>query len=383
MTKVLHLSQTNIKYDSRILKEMLALDSSELDLQLFGIGAELENTTHKESDLNGLNILTINLLSRKLNSSFKFVRRFLSVFELTAKMFYQALKFKPAIIHCHDTAVLPLGVILKLFIKTKVIYDAHELESNRNELGQFTGYLVLLVEKLLWRYVEAIIVVSPSIKKWYLDNIGDKTAEVILNAPLLLNTNVPFDNNYLKKHFNIKNNAKVFIYIGGLQVGRGLDVLLEVFKKDDIESHIVFLGYGPLKGEILKTCNEFDNIHLHDAVSHDQVVKIAKSADVGLCFIQNVSLSDYYCLPNKLFEYGFSEIPVLASNFPDIADTVKKFNLGKCSDLEFDSIYGSIKEFELMKELPKIESEKLFELSWDAQKVKLKELYKQVLRKEV
>ena len=50
-----------------------------------------------------------------------------------------------------------------------------------------------------------------------------------------------------------------------------------------------------------------------------------------MCLIQNVSLSDYYCLPNKLFEYCFAEIPVLASNFPDISQTVEKYDLS--SDL--------------------------------------------------
>ena len=40
----------------------------------------------------------------------------------------------------------------------------------------------------------------------------------------------------------------------------------------------------------------------------------------------NVSLSGYYCLPNKLFEYCFC-VPI-ASDFPDIVDVVSKFKLG-------------------------------------------------------
>jgi len=75
MTKVLHLSQTNIKYDSRILKEMISLDNSSLKLDIFGIGAELDNTTHKEGDKNNLSICTITLTSRKFKTPFKFIRQ--------------------------------------------------------------------------------------------------------------------------------------------------------------------------------------------------------------------------------------------------------------------------------------------------------------------
>ncbi|PID47293.1 MAG: hypothetical protein CR967_05175 [Proteobacteria bacterium] len=111
------------------------------------------------------------------------------------------------------------------------------------------------------------------------------------------------------------------------------------------------------------------------------MVQIAKSADVGLCLIENVSLSDYYCLPNKLFEYAFANIPILASNFPDISNAVARYNLGITSDLDVQSVYESIKKMEDLKELPKINTNLLHELSWETQEKKLIELYKYVSSK--
>ena len=138
-------------------------------------------------------------------------------------------------------------------------------------------------------------------------------------------------------------------------------------------------GYGELGNELKSLASRYSNIYVHDAVPHAQVTAVAKSADVGLCFIQNVSLSDYYCLPNKLFEYAFSEIPVLASNFPDISNVVNNYNLGVCSDLTPKSVYKAIKNFEDLNKLPKINLENLYDLTWEAQEGKILKLYKEIL----
>ncbi|MBK9624803.1 MAG: glycosyltransferase [Rhodocyclaceae bacterium] len=71
---------------------------------------------------------------------------------------------KPDVVHCHDTLVLPLGVIVKLFTRATLIYDAHELESDRNGLTELQGRLTLWVERWLWQFVDALIVVNPSIQ---------------------------------------------------------------------------------------------------------------------------------------------------------------------------------------------------------------------------
>ena len=223
--------------------------------------------------------------------------------------------------------------------------------------------------------------VSPSIDKWYKQNIGEKYSEIIFNSPVVKKNIEISDKRYLREKFLIPEGSKIFIYIGILGRGRGIDLILDVFKNNDLKSHLVFLGYGVLKDQLDMISQAYTNIHVHAVVPHDEVVPIANSADVGLCLIQNVSLSDYFCLPNKLFEYCFSEIPVLASNFPDISHVVQKFNLGKCSNLDSTSICKVIKEFEIMQDLPKISTVNLHELSWDAQEDKLIELYNNLIAK--
>ena len=376
---ILNLTHTDINSDSRILKEMRSVSKDD-SYKLYGIGVMMnEGAVDSLAGSEKLNIESIILQSRKLTLLPAVLMHSLSVIELTIKMVFKAINLKPKVIHCHDTLVLPLGVLVKLFTGAKLIYDAHELESDRNGLSNTLGKMTLFVEKLLWRFVDALIVVSPSIQKWYSDTIGSKYSRVILNTPVISRNRKDFDKNYLRDKFSIEKKSKIFLYVGILGKGRGIELIVDAFKNSDIESSLVFLGYGELSNELKGLASRYDNIYVHDAVPHAQVTAVAKSADVGLCFIQNISLSDYYCLPNKLFEYAFSEIPVLASDFPDISNVVNNYNLGMCSDLTPKSTYKTIKKFEDLNELPKINLENLYDLTWEAQEEKILKLYKEIL----
>jgi glycosyltransferase involved in cell wall biosynthesis len=377
---ILHLTHTDIHSDSRILKEMNSLANANSNYLVSGIGVVQNEGASSTNTIEKLKIYSITLKTRSWTFLPRVLRHSCSLLELTFKMVLKARKLKPRLIHCNDTLVLPLGVIVKLLTGSKLIYDAHELESNRNGLTKTLGKMTLFTEKILWRFIDRLIVVSPSIDTWYKENIGEKTSEIILNSPVLENSESLINSNYLREFFFIPTESKIFLYIGILVEGRGIDLMLESFKKSDVTSSLVFLGYGKLSDELKEIAKVQKNIYVHDAVPHEEVVSIGRSADVGMCLIQNVSLSDYYCLPNKLFEYCFAGIPVLASDFPDISRTVEQYGLGKCTNLDRESIYASIKEFESMGELAEINIDTLYELSWEAQEKKLVKLYCNLLK---
>src|SRR5690554_1162225 len=165
MIKSLHLTHTDIESDSRILKEMGSLASA--GYVVSGIGVVLEDGAQKSAAGFKAKISAIRLTSRRLTFLPRTLRHVLSLVELVAKMLPRAIQQRPGIIHCHDTLVLPLGVIVKFFTGARLVYDAHELESDRNGLTKLQSRLTRRAEKLLWRFVDALIVVSPSIDNWY------------------------------------------------------------------------------------------------------------------------------------------------------------------------------------------------------------------------
>jgi len=370
--KNLHLTHTEIESDSRILKEMGALVAAGYTVS--GIGVILDEGAQKTTIPFKANISALNLRSRKLTFLPRTLRHIFTLFELICKMLPRAVRERPDVIHCHDTLVLPLGCIVKWLTGARLIYDAHELESDRNGLTWLQGWFTLRVEKLLWRFVDALIVVSPSIEYWYQEKIGKKPSAVILNSPLFFEGQQQ-DEEYLRKKFSIPADNKVFIYVGILGHGRGIDLLIEVFKDLQVSSHVVFLGYGELSEALKRLAAQHPNFHVHDAVPHSQVVPIVQSADFGLCLVQDVSLSDYYCLPNKLFEYCFAGVPVLASDFPDIRALLEQYGVGECCKLNADDIRDAILRIERLPAVFRFAN--LSPLSWQAQEQKLVELYQQ------
>ena len=154
--------------------------------------------------------------------------------------------------------------------------------------------------------------------------------------------------------------------------------MVKIFQSESISSHLIFVGYGKLESYLKKVSGQQHNIHLHEAVTHDRLVPIISSADVGLCMLPNVSLSDYYCLPNKFFEYVFSGIPVMASNMPEMSSLIKERDLGITCDLNYESIIDSVVKLETGQVKVDFVFDDIEDLSWSAQTEKLLLLYSDI-----
>lgn len=375
--KILHLSHTDIRTDSRILKAIEVGISA--GFRVSAVGLETPGSGVARDGTESRDITTKRLVSRKFIVLPTGVRHALSLIEAASRIIPTALRKRPDVIHCHDTLVLPVAAVLKIILRCRLIYDAHELESDRNGLSKFLGGATFRCEKLLWPVVDALVVVSPSIKDWYLSNMGGKRSEVILNSPVIGPAGRG-PSRYLRKKFGIPDEKPIFIYVGILGRGRGIERIIEAFQRVSSAAALVFLGFGELEGKIRNVGKkEGSGVYLHSAVPHDEVVMVAASADVGLCMIEAVSLSDYLCLPNKLFEYAFAGLPVIASKFPDITKVVEGYSLGVCADLDVDSISSAMAT--TCRESRRVQVDLLHDLSWQAQAARLSALYLEVLEK--
>jgi glycosyltransferase involved in cell wall biosynthesis len=379
---ILHLSLSNVSVDSRILREIAALREGLKGSVVAAFGFGCTCAPISEGPTCNREVSVVSLWSIRL-PKMKNLRHLCCAAEAFVRMVFECLRRRPHVVHCHDYAALPAGWIGSVLCGARLVYDAHELESEQDGQGRALRLLVLLIERWCWPRVSLMISVSPSIVNWYRDHLGAKSSILVLNSPSdgVAGRQVPLvdqsRSSYFRKHFSIPSGVPVFVYLGLMSRGRGLETVLAVFRTHGIRSHLVCLGAGDDVG-VGEHAARFPNIHIHPPVPHDQVVDCVRGADCGLCLIEDVCLSYRYCLPNKLLEYAFAGIPVLASRLPEIQRVVEQYGLGTCCDGSEVEIAAAVRRIEREGITPpRLDLE---ELSWERQAKRLVEAYELLLQ---
>jgi glycosyltransferase involved in cell wall biosynthesis len=140
------------------------------------------------------------------------------------------------------------------------------------------------------------------------------------------------------------------------------------------------MGNGPLEANIAEYVEAHTNVHRHPAVRSGEVVDYASSADVGICLIENVSLSYFYSLPNKFFEYIGSGLPVIVSNFPEMGGIVDETGCGWKVPVDEDALVRLVEGMS-MKEIGQKKDRALQcrdRFCWQEEEAKLIALYRRL-----
>ncbi|HAT38334.1 MAG TPA: glycosyl transferase family 1 [Gemmatimonadetes bacterium] len=340
MSTNLHVSLTSFENESRILKESSSLiDAGFVDrVRVTALGDGKLNE-YVDFDNGRSSAWRIELRSRKWPRNLLFQGA--KYFEYAARVLSHGRDIQATVITIHSLALLPLGVVAKWLLKARLVYDCHELETETFGLTGLRQNLSRIVERLLIGHADLVIVVSESIRRWYADSYGITNIVTVLNCPPYRK---PRRTRRLHESLSIPEDRKIVIYQGGIIKGRGVESLLEAFAgHDDGEHVLVCMGYGDLEGMVKDHADRYENIYLQKAVPPDVVLEYTASADYGVSYIDNPSLNDRYCLPNKLFEYIMAGLPVIVNDAPEQKRLVKQTGIGVVlGELSSDSMSGAL-----------------------------------------
>jgi glycosyltransferase involved in cell wall biosynthesis len=308
-----------------------------------------------------------------------------SVIRMAFRLLWSAREFD--VIHCNDLEPFPLAVMAKFLSgRGALVYDAHELETEKVSVRGLRKILSRWLEKALFSCADATITVGDEIADWYSARYAAERPQVVRNAPHLWKLK---KTDLLRKRLSISPSTPIFLYVGSLQKGRTVEATLDAFTGAK-DRAIVFMGYGgtSVQGQRLErlvreTAQRESNLFFHEPVSQGELLDYVASADVGVSLIEDICLSYRYCLPNKLFEYGMAGLPVMVSDMPEMRMKIEEYQCGViCHELSPVGISDAAEEIIAMdcKAMAANARRMAEEHCWEKQEKKLLALYDEILK---
>ncbi len=226
------------------------------------------------------------------------------------RVFLRYRKQRVAMIAAHNVWVLPLCHLLSRRVGAMLIYNPHELESETLTMKGIKQRAAKFIERRFIPQCRLVTVVNEPIAEWYESTYAIERPIVVGNIPIVVEAETR-----LREELGVRMDEMLYIHTGFLSLGRNIPLILTAFAGSP--HHVVFLGDGPYREEVLEAGRLNPNIHWAEPVQPDLLVAHVKEADAALCLIEtDNSLSLQFSSPNKLSEALAAGVPALCSDLP-------------------------------------------------------------------
>lgn len=356
--------------DNRVHKVATTLCNMGFDVTL--VGRILENS---------LPIKNRNYTIRRLALWFNKGPLFYANYNL--RLFFYLLIKNFDVVVANDLDTLLACFVASEISKKELVYDSHEYFTEVPELINRPW-----IQKR-WEDIERGIV--PKLKKCY--TVCQSIANVYntkYGSNFKVVRNLPHKNNPIEKDANFTPpfpcDQTVILYQGAVNVGRGIEEAIKAMHFIN-NARLVIIG----SGDLFDYCQNLslseglsDRVVFTGRIPFDELKNLTQYATIGLSIEKDIGLNYRYALPNKLFDYIHSGVPVLASSLPEIKRIVVDYKVGfnienTTPELIAKGIQLMLNSPDLMEEWKRncvIASE---ELCWENEENILKGIYKNKL----
>ncbi len=247
--------------------------------------------------------------------------------ELNIRFFLYLLLADVDLIFANDLDILPAAFLAAKLRNKRLIYDSHEYFTETPELihRPVTQAIWKGIENFLFPRMTDIITVNESIAKLYSDKFNKKVV-VCRNIALARRTECKLK----KEDLGISSDKKIILYQGALNVGRGLEWILDAMPYIE-QVVLLIIGDGDIRAKLQKQTKKLrieEKVIFLGRIDSNKLAEYTRLADIGLCLLENKGWSYYYSLPNRVFDYIHAGVPILATDFPEIAKIVNTYKTG-------------------------------------------------------
>ena len=349
MKTILILVFSNLKHDARVMRQLLWL-KKEYQLTVVCFDAEeiegIRFIKIRQTKLTLLRkaLLSICLLSRQFSLAYNLFHNYSHLVQSLGTVPFN-------LVIANDIDTLPLAFRLKG--NAKIIFDAHEyaprhFENNKTWKIFFQPFYLYLCQKFIPQ-VDAMLTVGKGLANEYTLNFGKKPV-IITNAT---------------RYFEIEPSAveqdKIrLIHHGIANTSRRLELMVDMMDHLDerftLDMILMTSDYAsPQTKAYIETLKQKisrnPRINILPSVKSSDVVPTINNYDVGVFLLPPVNFNYANTLPNKLFDFIQARLAVAVGPTPEMADIVKRFDLGVVGD--------DFTPESLAKKLSSLNSEKL------------------------
>jgi glycosyltransferase involved in cell wall biosynthesis len=327
LKKAIITTSNNLTFDNRVYKITLTL--IEMGFSVTQTGRDFPPVRNKKRRPGKQKLFKLPVNKGPL---FYF---FINVYTFFFLLFHQY-----DLIWAVDMDTLPGAKTAAFFRRKPIVFDGHEFFSESPELHKrkLIKKIWFLLEKTFLPGCDRYFTVSPGLVKLYKERF---------NIDFKLLRNLPLKREEIATPLN-SENPKVILYQGALNVGRGISQTIEALKFLPNDYQFVIVGSGDCSDKLKQLTKRMGLEHRVDfigAVPFEELYKYQKNALAGICTYEDMGLNHYYSLPNRLFDYMQAGIPVLTSEFPDMAEIVRDNETGLVlNTLEPEDVAIAIKE---------------------------------------
>ena len=362
MTKITLTVTNNLESDQRVNKVATSLHKFGYDVKVVGCKSRPCKPYQKEYATERLNVF--------------FKRGVLFYAEINIRFFFHLLFSDADIFTANDTDALA-GTYLAAKLRGKpLVVDLHELFPEVPEVTnrKFVKGVWTKVEDWILPKVKHGYTVCQSIADYYKKRYGIDLG-VVRNMPSYKS----LDDIPSTEINSIPTDKKIILYQGAVNVGRGVEWIIDAMPFVREDAIFVVVGKGDLYDELKTKAN--DRIIFLGHIPYAELASITKRASIGVCLLKKQGLSYYYALPNRVFDMIQCHVPLLATDFPEIRRIVATYETGKLiSDYSPEALAESINS---MLDEP-IDHDKFSrvatELCWEKEEAKLKAIYESAER---
>lgn len=272
----------------------------------------------------------------KNNKTRMLITSFLNWFTFNFGVFFKGLIIKPDIVYANDLDTLTVGFLLSRILKTKLIFDSHELwlmGNKFNNCSKIRQKMWVIIEKRLIHKADCVICTTDLRSEYLKKEYGLQKVTTIHNYPKYSSIQ---NNNFFRNEFRIAQDHVILLYQGLLDEKRGIFNIVNSCSKIDKIS-IIFMGMGRDREKLREyiISNKLDKkMFVKKAVEPKKLLEYTSSADIGLQLLYNTDYNHYSTISNKLMEYFMAGIAIIASDFPEIRKVVTENQIGILVDPE-------------------------------------------------